>query len=126
MKTVLFQLWTFSYIYVENFNSFGVVWGDRLAPYKFVIYLDYLIWISIDKRKKLKKQNTKKKQVSSRWYHAETITNTEYAEDLAILITTSAQAKSILHSLEQAAGRIDLYVNVNKTDFMWFNEKEGL
>ena len=36
---------------------------------------------------------------------------------------TPRQAESLLHSLEQAAGGIGLHVNIDKTDYMWFNQK---
>ena len=43
------------------------------------------------------------------------ITDADYTDDLVLLANTPAQAKSLLHSLEQAAGGIYLYVNINKT-----------
>ena len=42
------------------------------------------------------------------------MTDQDHADDLALLVNTSAQAKFLLHCLEQAAGGIDLYVNANK------------
>ena len=44
----------------------------------------------------------------------------DYADDRALPANTPAQAKSQLHSLEQTAGVIILYVNANKTEFIWF------
>ena len=41
----------------------------------------------------------------------------------ALLTNTPAQAKSLLHRLEQAAGGIGFYVNANKTEFMCFKHK---
>ena len=46
--------------------------------------------------------------------------DTNYADDLVLLTNSSAQAKFLQHSLEQAAGRIDLQVNANKTEYMRF------
>ena len=40
--------------------------------------------------------------------------DTDYADDLALLRSTPAQAESLLHSLEQAAGDIGLYMKANK------------
>ena len=54
------------------------------------------------------------KKTRSRWYFAVAMTDTGYTDDLAHLANTLAQAESQLHSLEQAAGGIGLYVNVNK------------
>ena len=48
--------------------------------------------------------------------------DTDYADDIVLLANTPAQAKSLLHSLERAAGGIDLYVNADKTEYMCFNQ----
>ena len=50
----------------------------------------------------------------SRRYPTQTIKDTDYADDIALLVNTPAQAKSLLHSLEQAAGGIGLHVNAEK------------
>ena len=44
------------------------------------------------------------------------------ADDLAILANILAQTKPQLHSLEQAARDIGLYVNAIKTELMCFNQ----
>ena len=58
----------------------------------------------------------------SRRYPAKTITNTDYADDIAKLTNTPNQAKTQLHSLERAATGIGLHVNAHKTEFMRFNQ----
>ena len=45
----------------------------------------------------------------------ETMTNTDYANDLALLKKIPNQAESTLYSLEQVARAIGLYTNVDKT-----------
>ena len=50
--------------------------------------------------------------------------DTDYADDIALLINTPTQAISLVHSLEQAAGDIGLYMNANKTEYICFN-REG-
>ena len=62
------------------------------------------------------------KKSRSRRYPAETITNTDYADDLALLANTSATAESLLHSLKHAVGGIDHHVNANKTEYMCFKQ----
>ena len=57
-----------------------------------------------------------KKEARSKRYIAETNTDADYTVYLPV--STPAQAEFLLHSLEQAAGGIGLYVNANKTDFM--------
>ena len=96
----------------------GVLQGDTLAPYFFIICLDYLLRTSIDKIKKNGFELTKKR---SRRYPA-TITDADYADDIAILANTPDQAETLLHSLERAAANIGLYVNAHRTEYMCYNQ----
>ena len=43
------------------------------------------------------------------------MTDTDYADDLALLTNISDQAKYLLRNLEQAVWGIGLYVNANKS-----------
>ena len=52
----------------------------------------------------------------------ETITGADYADDLALLANISAQAEFRLHSLEQTTRSIGLFVNLDKTEVMCFNQ----
>ena len=82
----------------EYFNIVaGVLKGDTLAPYLFIICLDYVLRTSIDKIKENGVELTKKR---SRRYPAETITDADYADDMAILANTPNQAETLLYSLE--------------------------
>ena len=58
----------------------------------------------------------------SRRYPAKTITDADYADDIAILANTPNQVETLLHSLELAAVGIGLYVNAHKTDYMCYNQ----
>ena len=97
----------------------GVLQGDTLAPYLFIICLDYVLRISIDKIKENDFELTKKR---SRRYPAKTITDADYADDIAIQANTPNQAETLLHSLEQSAAGIGLHVNAHKTEYMCFNQ----
>ena len=97
----------------------GVLQGDTLAPYLFIICLDYVLRKSIDKIRENGFELTKKR---SRRYPATTITDADYADDIAILANTPDQAKTLLHSLERAAASIGLYVNAHKTEYMCYNQ----
>ena len=77
----------------------GVLQGDSLAPYLFIICLDYVLRTSIDKIRENGFELTKKR---SRRYPATTITDADYADDTAILANTPDQAETLLHSLERA------------------------
>ena len=74
---------------------------------------------SIDKIRENGSELTKKR---SRRYPAKTITDNDYADDIAILANTPSQAETLLASLERAAAGIGLHVNANKTESMNFNQ----
>ena len=65
-----------------------------------------LLRTSIDKIGENCFELTKKR---SRRYPAKTITDADYADDIAILTNTPDQAETLLHSLERAAAGIGLY-----------------
>ena len=69
----------------------GVLQGDTLAPYLFIICLDCVFRTSIDKIRENGFELTKKR---NRRYPARTITDTDYTDDIAIL------ANTLLHSVE--------------------------
>ena len=62
------------------------------------------------------------KKTRSRQYPAETMTDADYTDDLVLLTSTPVQAKSQLHSLEQAERSISLYVNADKLEFICFKQ----
>ncbi len=70
----------------------GVLQGDTLAPYLFIICLDYVLR-TLENCFEL----TKKR---SRWYLAKTITDVDYADDKVLLANAPAQAETLQHSLE--------------------------
>ena len=99
----------------EYFNIVaGVLQGDTLAPYLFIICLDYVLRTLIDKIRENGFELTKKR---SKRYPAKTITDADYADDL-----TPNQAETLLHSLERAAAGIGLHVNAHKTEYMCYNQ----
>ena len=67
-----------------------------------------------------------KKKAKSRRYPAETITDSDYADDLVLLTNTPAQAESLLHCIEQAAWGIGLYMNSDEKEFMCFNQDAAI
>ena len=97
----------------------GVTQGNTLAPYLFIICLDYMLRTSIDK---IKENGFKLTKERSRKYLAKTITNANYADDIALLANVPTQAETLLHSLEQAAADIGFHVNAHKMEYMCFNQ----
>ena len=49
-----------------------------------------------------------------------------YADDLALISDTIAEAEALLYILERAAGDVGLYVNAGKTEFMCFNQEGSM
>ena len=101
----------------------GVLQGDKLAPYLFIICLDYVLRTSIDKIRENGFELTKKR---SRRYPAKTITDADYADDMAILANIPNQAETLLYSLERAATSIELHVNAHKTEYMCYNQTDDI
>ena len=92
-----------------------VLQGDILAPYLFIISLDYVLRTSIDK---IKENGFKLTKERGRRYSAKTITDADYTDDIALLANAPTKAKTLLHCLEQA----NILVNAHKTKYMCFNQ----
>ena len=87
----------------------GVLQGDTLAPCLLIICLDYVLRTSINKIRENGFELTKKR---SRRYPAKTITDADYADDIAILANTPNQAETLQHSLERAAMSMHTKLNI--------------
>ena len=68
----------------------GILLGDIFAPYLFIICQDNVLLTSIDL---IKENGLTLKRTRSRWYHAETITDADYADYLALLANTHTKAE---------------------------------
>ncbi len=97
----------------------GVLQGDTLAPFIFIICLDYALRTSIDNHKDL---GLTLQQARSRRYPAVTVTDADYADDIALFSDTIEEAEKLLHHLEIAAAKIGLNINAKKTKYICFNQ----
>ena len=97
----------------------GVLQEDTLAPYLFIICLDFVLKISIDKMKENGFKLTKER---SRRYPAKTITDADYADKIALLANAPTEAETLLHSLERPTAGISLHANALNTEYMCFNQ----
>ena len=75
----------------------GVLQGDTLAPYLFIICLDDMLRTSIDL---MKENGFKLAKERCRRYPTQTFMDADYADDILLLANTPAQAETLLHSLE--------------------------
>ena len=124
---MMIYIYIYIYIYIRSPDGHteyfdivaGVLQGDTLVPYLFIICLDYVLRISIDKIKENGFELTKKR---SRRYPTKTITDADYTDDIAILANTPNQTETLLHSLERATAGIGLHINAHKTEYMCFNQ----
>ena len=80
----------------------GVLQGDTLAPYFFIICLGYVLRTSIDKMKDNGFKFTKER---SRRYLAQRIMDMDCADDFEHLANTPAQAESLLHGTSSCRHR---------------------
>ena len=80
------------------------------------------IGVILTSNNKIKKNGFKLTKKSSRRYPTKTITDADYADDIAILANTPNQAETLLDSLKQAAACIGLHVNAHKAEYMCFNQ----
>ena len=100
----------------ESFDILaGVLQGDTLAPFIFILVLDYVLRISVDQNQALGLEIQPRR--SSR-HPAQYLTDLDFADDLAITSECVANAESLLHSLESAASCVGLYCNESKTEYI--------
>ena len=78
----------------------GVLQGDTIAPFLFIICLDYVLRKSIDCNTELGLEITERKR--SR-YPAVNITDADYAYDIAITTNNLREANILLLSIKKSA-----------------------
>ena len=100
----------------------GVMQGDTLAPYLFVITIDYVMTTALKDRDLGLTIHPRR----SRRYPAVKISDVDFADDLALTTDTVAEAQDLLTSLEQAANSIGLHLNEGKTKYIGVNLPEGV
>ena len=97
----------------------GVLQGDTLAPYLFVIVLDHALRTAIDKYSEdLGFTITPRR--SSR-YPAETISDLDFADDICLLSDTIEKAQKLLKRVETACRKVGLHLNAKKTEVVPIN-----
>ena len=100
----------------------GVLQGDTLAPFLFIIALDYALRLAINGREE--EMGFTITQRASRRIPAKMITDLDFADDISLLSDTVEKACKLLDEVEQQCSRIGLGVNAKKTKVMPINAKE--
>ena len=104
----------------ETFNILaGVLQGDTLAPYLVVIVIDYVMRTALLGREdKLGFQLRKRK---SRRVPPITITDMDFADDIALVSEGIKEAQEMLTRVEKSAKRVGLSMNTGKTKYISYN-----
>ena len=101
----------------------GILQGDTLAPFLFIIVIDYIMRISVDTINEKGLQYQPRRSTRHPALH---ITDADFADDIALLSDSLANAQALLSSLESAANCTGLYLNESKTEYMPINCQENL
>ena len=91
------------------------------SPYLFTIWLDDVLRSSIDL---MKENSSTLAKIRSKLLLAQTITDADYVDDIALLANKQGLAESLLDSPEKAESVISLHVNEGKTEYMCFNQNK--
>ena len=93
----------------------GILQGDTLAPFLFIIVVDYILRMSVDK---INNKGYELKPRRSSRHPAVYLTDTDFADDIALISQSLRNAQSLLQSLEQASNSVGLYLNETKTEYI--------
>ena len=97
----------------------GVLQGDTLAPFLFVIVLDYALRKAMaGKEEELGFTITQRK---SRRHPKEVLADLDFADDIALLSDETDQAQQLLSSVEGECRKVGLGLNGPKTKYLAYN-----
>ena len=98
----------------------GILQGDTLAPYLFVIVLDYVMRMTLDGREEEFGFILERRR--SRRVNPKFITDLDFADDIALISEELIQAQEVLSRFENEAAKVGLYCNSDKTKYQAFNQ----
>ena len=97
----------------------GVLQGDPLAPFLFIICLDYAMRCSI-----VGSDGIVLKRRRSRRHPPQILSDLDFADDIALIEATIAKAQDLLLRVEAACQSVGLFLNAKKTKFMVVNSND--
>ena len=98
----------------------GVLQGDPLAPFLFIVCLDYALRTALRESDGLTLQRQR-----SRRHPSKNLPDLDYADDIALLDNTIKDAQDLLLRVESACQSIGLFLNAGKTKYMHLNAEEA-
>ena len=81
----------------------GVLQGDTLAPYQFIIVIDYIMTVVIDNNETDPGFTLRPAQLQSRRIEIQKLENVEFADEVAMVTDCIEEAQHLLKRLEAAA-----------------------
>ena len=104
--------------------TMGVLQGDTLAPFLFVIVLDYAMRKAIEGKEQTYGFTIEPQK--SRRVQAKTITDLDFADDIALISDLVSEAQELLLAVEKECNEVGLKINAPKTQFMSYNITEDI
>ena len=96
-----------------EFDTYGgVLQGDTLAPYLFIIVLDYCLRLAINGREEHLGFTINPRR--SRRVGLLMITHLDFTDDIALVSDTACQAQELLDRVEDVALRVGLHMNARR------------
>ena len=94
----------------------GVLQGDTLTPFLFIVDLDYALRCAISGREEELVFTLVKR--ANRRVPAKTVTDIDFADGISLVYNTADQAYKLLTEVERHCNRIGLGLNAKKTKVM--------
>jgi hypothetical protein len=91
-----------------------VLQGDTLAPYLFIIVLDFILRIALDSQSTLGVMLKRGNRRQASTY----LTDLDFADDIALFSETQENAQTMLNDIERVALKIGLKINRTKTEYI--------
>ncbi|XP_059833956.1 uncharacterized protein LOC132398475 [Hypanus sabinus] len=101
----------------------AVLQGDTLAPYIFIIVLDYALRQATKVHDKL---GFTIKPARTERIRPVMLTDLDFAEGIVLLSDQMEEAQQLLTKVEIECNKVGLHLNAKKTEYMAFNCNEGI